>query len=461
MSALAHTNNYQTNIDSVQLDSEPAVSSISVSARIDYIQRFSKQAVLVIDDNNSVYSHAASQYLASLSSSTSKLKAHEEANVAFISASTKLNDIQMRCRIVEQLFTNALFDPEKSLVVSISQLIQHNNESITIVVEHAQSLSLQIKFELCQLVEIANKTNQKINVVLFGQEQAAQEAALNKTLFANKLTIIDAKSGQLFALDHAKFKNRNSRFSTKLWQRSIIAGIVITLAIGCAWFILIQHDVFSLAKLPEVHIKPIEKISVVALAKPEKIVSLKESTSAASAIDINNALMSQPVSADIEQVEPAQATDIVQALSFTEIDKINITNTSVNTTQGVANTQTKKSTIESTNKLGSKEISVEKLPVELSTQYYLDHAEGYVIQFAGFKKLDALPSFISNIPDLKYYSYQRMFNDQPFIVITSEIYSDRAQAKQALVALPESLQKRGPWIKPISEIKQEINTFTM
>jgi len=144
MSALANNNTHHANVDSVQLNSEPTLTSISVTARIDYIQRFSKQAVLVIDQDVGVYTQAARQFLISLS----KEETAQETNVAYVSASTKLNDIQMRCRLIEQLFANTLFDPEKSLAVSILRLSKQNKESITIVVEHAHALSLQIKYEL-------------------------------------------------------------------------------------------------------------------------------------------------------------------------------------------------------------------------------------------------------------------------------------------------------------------------
>ncbi len=128
MSALASTNTHHANVDTVQLISEPAVTSISVTARIDYIQRFSKQVVLVIDQDVDIYTQATRQFLVSLS----KEKTTQDTNVAFVSASTKLNDIQMRCRLIEQLFANTLFDPEKSLAVSILRVSKQSKESITI-----------------------------------------------------------------------------------------------------------------------------------------------------------------------------------------------------------------------------------------------------------------------------------------------------------------------------------------
>ena len=220
MSAVAHTSIENNNIANVQLNTEPAVTSISVSARIEYIQRFSKQTVLVIDNDVNVYTHAARQYLINLS----KDKSSQEANVAYVSASSKLNDIQIRCRLIEQLFSNTLFDPETSLAISILHLSKKSKDCLTIVIEHAHALSLQMKYELCQLVDVANKTHNKINVVLFGKESAAQEAASNKSIFKNKLSIIDAKTGQLFPLEHTKINIDNAKHSSRFWQKNFFCS---------------------------------------------------------------------------------------------------------------------------------------------------------------------------------------------------------------------------------------------
>ena len=459
MSALAYINKHQASFSSVQLNSEPAVTSISVSARIEYIQRFSKQAVLVIDDDAAVYSQAASHFLANLSSSISKEKPQEETNVAFISASAKLNDIQIRCRIIEQLFANTLFDPEKSLGVSIIQLIKKQKESITILVEHAHALSLQLKFELCQLVELANKTHNKINVVLFGQEQAAQEVSANKNIFNNKLAIIDAQSGQLFALDHAKFRNENTTFINKFWKKLILATVVIITIIAFSWLLLIEHDTFTLAKLPFKPSVVVEKPVIKSNTSSEALLVTEKVSISANANDINGALLGNTILAVKTEDKPAQAQDILQALALDEAEtKLALIPKEVKPI--IANKESIKT--ESSKSLVSKKVPTlesKKLLVDLTTNYYLNQSSGYVIQFAAFKALDVLPRFVKDYPKIEYYSYQRNLNAQPFIVLTSVVFSDKVQAMQMMKSLPKAILKRGPWLKPISEIKHEINTF--
>jgi DamX protein len=457
MSALAHTNIHHANIASVKLNSEPAVTSISVSARIDYIQRFSKQAVLVIDDDVEVYTQASRQFLISLS----KEKADHEANVAFISASTKLNDIQMRCRLIEQLFASTLFDPEKSLAVSILQLSKQNKESITIVVEHVHALSLQIKYELCQLVDVANKTHNKINVVLFGQEEAAQQIAANKSIFNNKLAIIDAKSGQLFALDNAKFKSESTILTRKFGQKLIMAAVAVSALIGLSWYVLLEFDNFSLSELPLSTTAVIEQPSLSKKSGTNMLPMAVETTKQADTKDIHEALLGNvTLQANIEK-KPAEATDILQALALSEITEPTpvVAERALPFTEETA---VKKTTIERTSSVVEQNDQVNtlvnnELPIKLTPNYYLNSSIGYVVQIVGFSDLTLLSRFIEKYPNLQYFSYQKMLNEHAFIVLTTKVYESKEQARLELKLLPQDIIDRGVWIKALSTVKTEIS----
>jgi DamX protein len=464
MSAAAHTNIDHNNIASVQISSEPAVTSISVSARIDYIQRFSKQAVLVIDQNVDVYTQAARQYLINLS----KEKSAQESNVAFVSASTKLNDIQMRCRLIEQLFSNTLFDPEKSLAVSILNLSKEDKDSITIVVEHAHALSLQIKYELCQLVDIANKTHSKINVVLFGDEQAAKEAATNKTIFKNKLAIIDAKSGQLFSLDHTKFSGENSILTKKLWQRLVLAIVSVSVLVGLSWFMLIEYDNFSLYQIPITDVKSKEKkiTEPVSMLVDKKIIEIATDEvltkdKLAKASEIHAALLGEKLIEEKVKVSRAQAQDVLQALNLTEINEVPLPIVELEK-QALESVVTKSVVVkdikpEQVITQETKKLTKSESPIGLTQDYYLNSPPGYVVQIVGFTDMTLLARFTDNYPNLEYFSYQKKLNGQLFVVLTTKIFENREQAREALQALPQDIIERGIWIKTLSTVKDEIN----
>lgn len=449
MSALAHTSTHHTNVDSVQLNSEPAVTSISVTARIDYIQRFSKQAVLVIDNNIEAYSQVARQFLISLS----KENTNQETNVAFVSASTKLNDIQMRCRLIEQLFANTLFDPERSLAVSILQLSKQSKESITIVVEHAHALSLQMKYELCQLVDVANKTHNKINVALFGKEQAVLEVASNRTIFNNKLAIIDAKSGQLFALDHTKFKNGSAIFTKKFWQKLMITAMSVSMLIGISWYVLIEFDSFSLSKLPLFNTTETEQVATKKNSETNTAQTVNERVEQATTEDVQAALSgSVPLLAKVKN-NPAKSTDILEALALDIAIEPKSLVAEQAAPEQVAPEQVK---IPQTKPPQVNALVNVDLPMKLTPQYYLNLAAGYAVQIVGFSDMTLLSRFIAQHPNIEYFSYQRILNGQAFVVLTTKVFASKERARIELQLLPEAIIERGVWIKELSIIKTEI-----
>ena len=134
----------------------------------------------------------------------------EQHNAAYISLSTQFNDIQIRCRIIEQLSAGELFDPEISLAVSVINLAKKSKQAFTVVLDNTQYLSLQILHEVTQLAAIAKKANLIINVVMFGTPEAGIKIQENKSLFHNKLTLLSAQSGQLLPTNSTIF-NRPKR----------------------------------------------------------------------------------------------------------------------------------------------------------------------------------------------------------------------------------------------------------
>ena len=257
------------------------VTSISTNARIEYIMRFSKHAVLVVDQNHDVYSAVGSQFLGSMST---------EHNAAFISVSPKLNDIQIRCRLIEQLFVDTLFDPEEPLAVSVLNLSKDNSEVINVVVENAQLLSLQLMHEFCQLAELAAKANKTINVLLLGEEKTGQLVVENQVVFNNKLSIVSAETGQLIPLDSSIFESSNPAVQFTPLKKAIIGISLFVLVAFLTVFSLYQTDSLSYSKLAPIAEK--DEVTVVdntvLVTSEEKIITpVQKQTSQAKAEDIN------------------------------------------------------------------------------------------------------------------------------------------------------------------------------
>ncbi len=459
MSASANTRaNQNITNESFHIDVdavEKTTTAISVTARIDYIQRFSKQMTVVVDKKPAVYSQLARQYLAHISQESSK----QDMNVAFVTASSKLNDIQMRCRLIEQLFANTLFDPEQSLAVSILRLVKQNNDTITILIEHAQSLSLQVKYELCQLVDVAKKTQNNINVVIFGLEQAVQEIAQNKILFDKKTSIIDASNGQVIALDHARFTNKTTIFKNDIWLKVSFAALITALLVFIAWFFLAEYENFSLTDLPVN--SPVHKAAKMA---QQEIPLLTIRTKLANTADIHLALLGQDNSKPL-LLAPAESGDVLQALALAEpiVSSAHVANLKEPTllsasVPALTNSQITVKQVNPSEVKLNKPSNLTVLPITLTEQYYLNAEKGYVVQITGFSNVARLAAFITKNKDLEYFSYQKSLNSQQFIVLTTEIFSDRAQAIAAMNELPVAIKGLGSFLKSVSTIKHEINT---
>jgi len=454
-----------------------SISDISVTTRIDYNLRFTKQAVLVVANTTEQYSQLASQFLVTLSNErpNSNYSSSQDShiNVAFVSASTKLNDIQIRCRLIEQLFVNALFDPEESLAVSALRFANQQSESITIVIDHAHALSLQIKYELSQLVNLAKKSKLTINVVLFGLIEAGQQLSENKSLFKSKMVLIDAESGQVLSFDDKKIAVEKSSNALGLWQKLSLLGAMLVITAALIWlYLLIVEDINQQANFTKTQttqltdstltassatriigdetIRAMQKKEKIALLEnSKKVVVIQEYTQATSE-DVLQALLAD---SSVKQADliPAQAGDVVEALVVTDKYSEDEASTLVSAKEPSAYQLDEVGTLPASSN-------------EINLSYYqtkaIEYEQGYVIQIAGFADAKLSKRFIEQNSTESLYSYQRVLADKDFTVVTSKVYANKAEAKAAISLLPTQLIERKPWLKPISSVINEINTFT-
>lgn len=447
-----------------------SVTKISAHARVDYILRFSKQAILVIDESVEQSNPISGQFLASLP---------EQHNAAYISLSAQFNNIQIRCRIIEQLYTGELFDPEISLAVSVINLAKKSQQPISIVLDNAQHLSLQVLHELSQLAAIAKKANLVVNIVLFGSVQAGKTVAENKSLFDNKLALLSAQSGQLLSTTSTIFKNTRSQWYFITQNKWLITALFILLSLGAMVIVLLQQDSFNFSQ--SIIASKQEQISLTnELSKPQTMVlsrereisaDLPESTTliatkvisneAAIPKDIYFSLINPLAEQVIKPVVlPASPADIISAMTAENLSTMtaddisamtadNTMTTSINDATALTS-QTKVPVLATPNNAGSQ--------LMVNNDYYANNV-GYVIQIAAFRELKLTKTFLDTLTMIDYQVYQRLLNNKPLLVITSTVFTDKLAAESALLALPKSLLERQPWVKPITVINNEINAF--
>jgi DamX protein len=431
-----------------------SVTKISAHARIDYILRFSKQAILVIDESVEQSGPSASQFLASLP---------EQHNAAYISLAAQFNNIQIRCRIIEQLYTGELFDPEISLAVSVINLAKKSQQGISIVLDSAQHLSLQIFHELSQLAAIAKKANLVVNIVMFGSVQAGKTVANNKSLFDNKLTLLSAQSGQLLSTTSAMFKNTKPKWHFINQNKGLISALVFVLGLAVLVINLLQLDSFNFAKLiianKQVDVSLTEVLAtpqtmVLAInrednAEPATQTKIENTKLAARPKDIYSSLINPLTVLPIKVLTlPASPGEVMSAITAESMNSA----TANGAVLKPSASRRKVQAIIEQNKLANK--------VSVNNDYYSNHL-GYVIQLAAYSDLKLPKSLLEDLTRIDYQVYQRLLNNKPSVVITSSAYVDKSAAQSALAGLPKSLLAREPWIKPVTVINNEINAFLL
>lgn len=425
-----------------------SVTKISAQARIDYILRFSKQAILVIDESVEQNATISNQLLASLP---------EQHNVAYVALSSQFNNIQIRCRVIEQLYTGELFDPEISLAVSVINLAKKSQQSISIVLDSAQHLSLQVMHELTQLALIAKKANLVVNVVMFGSLQSGRNVAVNKSLFDNKLSLLSSQSGQLLSTTSAIFKKSRTTWALTKRNKWLLGAVLFCLAISAVVINLLQLDSFNFTQ--SISALKSEKVSLTeTLEQPQTMVldalddtTLKTVTSKESAIpeDIYSLLVNPKTSVMKKELPlPATPLDIIYAITIEQTDSA----------------AEKVSLVKP--KIDKIEVKATEVEPNLVNNFLVDNnfyaaKAGYVIQLSAFSDLTLPPKYLAALATIEYHIYQRQLNDKPLMVITSKVYTDKASAQVALSSLPESLLSRQPWIKPTSVVNNEINAFQL
>ena len=438
-------------------DDNTSVTKISAQARIDYILRFSKQAILVIDESVEQNTTISNQLLANLP---------EQHNVAYVALSSQFNNIQIRCRIIEQLYTGELFDPEISLAVSVINLAKKSKQSISIVLDRAQHLSLQISHELTQLALIAKKSNLTVNVVMFGSLQAGRNIAINKSLFDNKLSLLSSQSGQLLSPTSSIFKKSSIKWSFSKRNKWLLSAAILLILISALVIKLLQLDSFNFAK--PITALSTDNVSLTkTLSQPQTmVIESKNASQSNSDIttdeiiktyeravpeDIYLSLVS-PKTVVIKKNEPLPATsfDIISAITTNETDTLietqieNAMNVLPQEEQSAVTTS--RAAINRTNSL------------QVDNDFYADKT-GYVIQLSAFSDLALPQEYLKALDSIEYHIYQRLLNDQPLMVFTSKVYAEKSAAQAALSTLPVSLLSRQPWIKPTSIVNNEINAL--
>lgn len=466
-----------------QLTNPASITAISANSRIVYILRFSKQAILIVDQDEELSSQVSRQYLGSLS---------ENHNAAYVAISPKHNDIQVRCRIVEQLFSNTLFDPEQSLAVSIINLVKEQNKYTSIVIENMQNASLQIMHELAQVALIAKKSNLNINVVMAGSNAAACLAADNATLFSNNLSLLGASSGQLLPLNAKLFRSANSKKLSAKSRRLAWLLLIGATLISATLYGLNSTKLFQFSQLPSLiggASQPAPTINDQQTVLPMQNQAPQQTTTGddnMQKVNTNKNIASKPITiasaADIllslqqpnnsfepkkNELTASQPSDVLAALG--ELSSSNdeqpeavpsIENDAPTTSTNTTNQKTAASTtVSSSTQSQPATTAASSISFSSLSSSYYQNVQGFVVQFSGFTQQQALDEYLMANRQLSFNGYYRLLNNKQMLVLTSEIFATAQQASAFLQNLPNEIQQSGAFVKSTQAINNEISAF--
>ncbi len=95
--------------------------------------------------------------------------------------------------------------------------------------------------------------------------------------------------------------------------------------------------------------------------------------------------------------------------------------------------------------------------IQVAVQKTVSPGEGFTLQLMGTHDKQSLIDFIvANHLEHKATYYHRTFDSQDWYVLVSGRFATQNEAMQAIVALPESVRKMNPWVKPLGLVKKEM-----
>ncbi|GAB2990548.1 AAA family ATPase [Psychrosphaera aestuarii] len=432
------------------------------------------------------------------------------ANKCYLTATNSLNDIQVRSRIIEQLFGNVLFDPEKPL---LNAFLEFSGDSqILLAIDNGHFLSGQLVGELLQVVAEFKKRGLNISVLIAFDKQISKTLASITSAMISVLAIPRFNEKESYTLLKQSFENLPSADSTKvkrwiensqgnpiqllgfdtsdsfkvvsplqmnlkLWVSSLVL-VSLLLAIGVYVY---RQYLTSSQTLP----KPLSESTVKSI--PEPIVS--DWSSAKVKKQVNQAKLKDGI------VDKATRQDIVSALqvsmqpetpvkeaviapidtSFAEdtpdsIEHLNRENNPVNEGSQIL-TQVSEAAIDSTeNKTiepenGPKQSSDVLPPIEVlkvagyeinNSQMMSLPSSKYVLQLTAVSQESTLESYLKarNLDSTQTRIYKISRNNSDWLVVTYGVFDTISSARETAKKIDNNA-----WAKSVDAIQQQIKSF--
>ncbi|MGP1956239.1 MAG: SPOR domain-containing protein [Arsenophonus sp. NC-PE1-MAG3] len=93
--------------------------------------------------------------------------------------------------------------------------------------------------------------------------------------------------------------------------------------------------------------------------------------------------------------------------------------------------------------------------INQSTDLLSAPTSNYTLQLSGASCSNSLEAFAKNNHLINYKIYKSIRNGQPWYVLIHGNYRSINEAKNATLTLPDSIQKKKPWVRKFQQVKQD------
>ncbi|QTF06841.1 SPOR domain-containing protein [Brenneria izadpanahii] len=84
-------------------------------------------------------------------------------------------------------------------------------------------------------------------------------------------------------------------------------------------------------------------------------------------------------------------------------------------------------------------------------------ASHFTLQLSGASRPDTLQAYAKQHNLTRSWVYETKRDGKSWYVLVNGVYASSAEARQAIAALPADVQAKKPWVKPIRQVKQDLN----
>ncbi|WP_176819302.1 AAA family ATPase [Ferrimonas sediminum] len=424
----------------------------------------------------------------------------EGFNQGLIQCQPQPDPAQLRVDILQQLFTNPLFDPHEPLVDSFERILADSQQRLFVVIDDAHHLPQVILAELLAILLGQEQRHWRMTLVLVSQpalvEHLLAELPSECQQHLLPVTIEPLSLAEQKQLYHqltgdrplARFISQMS-IDAQLQQSDGSAGAVVALAEGLStgkaipvsalrhrnWIMAIATVIVLLMLWVWVSPTPPAEVEV---HQGGRSASVK-------LVEVAPGLRTNLSTETAEQGRPAGPAPAEAANEVAESQQLGLAGDwqAINQPAAPLPQRKQKQIAAADPLLESARVGLQELEQELSRpkpkaepkpkpvvkpkakpvlplpqQPLMDRpASGYTLQLAVYSYAQLAQRYLRRLPSTDGLAvYKKRRDPQPWFVVVYGGYVDKAAAQAAVATLPQSIQDSKPYVKPVRDVQQEL-----